>query len=354
MPAALSSPNPGWSREYRLLEPVGSGSVGVVWRAELRCAAAFHRTIALKMLHAGAAPGRVERLREEARLLGRVRHRAIVGVLGLVDVGGRPALAMEYIEGADLERLLRLGAMPPATAVELAAEIAGALDAAWSTPDDSGRPLQLVHRDLSASNVRITPAGAVKVIDFGLAREAERVHEGTRAMARSPEAVHGHDGPAADVYALGLLLFEALLGRPFGAPAAHVEAHEARLREGLMALWESTGSEALVRLVGELLAWSPAHRPAAREVERRATALRRGLAGPCLRDWAERSLAALSKEAPTGTPPLETPTPAPLARAPRTRPWLLWTLIGAGLGLGLLGVAATGLIALAVLGGGAL
>lgn len=345
MSTAVALPNPGWSREYRLLEPVGTGSAGVVWRAELRCAAAFTRTIALKMLNASAGPGRMDRLREEARLLGRVRHRAIVGVLGLVEVGGRPALAMEYVPGADLDRLLTAGPMPPATAVEMVAEIAGALDAAWTTPDDSGRPLQLVHRDLCASNVRITPHGAVKVLDFGLAREANHLGEGTRALARSPEALHGQDGPATDIFALGLLLFEALTGRPFGPPATHTNEHEARLREGLLALWESSGSDTLVRLLGELLAWNPAHRPTARDVERRCTALRRKLPGPVLRDWAEIQINALGKPLPVGAEiAVHQPTPAP-----RRVPLGAWLVLGIIALLGLLGLATSALLVLSLL-----
>jgi hypothetical protein len=153
------------------------------------------------------------RLRREARAAGRLVHPAIAHVLDLGEDGGRPYLVMELLHGESLAaRLARAGPMAPAEAVRVVAAAADALEVAHRAG--------IVHRDVKPGNVFVTTGGDVKLLDFGIASAAGETALtggdllGTAAYL-APERVLGHDAtPAADVYALGVLLYELLAGRP--------------------------------------------------------------------------------------------------------------------------------------------
>jgi tetratricopeptide (TPR) repeat protein len=201
---------------YAIEEEVGRGGMGVVYRARDR---ALGRLVALKVLRAGPTDVRArDRFLREARAAGRVEHDHIVRVYATSDPSDAvPYLAMEYLAGASLATRLRTcGRLAPREAALVAAQVADGLAAAHAAG--------LVHRDVKPDNILFDPAtGRAKIGDFGLARlAAEAAHltgegsvAGTPAYL-SPEQTRSDReiGPFADVYALGVTLYECLAGEP--------------------------------------------------------------------------------------------------------------------------------------------
>jgi eukaryotic-like serine/threonine-protein kinase len=197
---------------YRLRSRLAAGGMGAVWAAE---DAVLGREVAVKVLGEALAGDHLAalRLRREARAAGRLVHPAIARVLDLGEDGGRPYLVMELLHGESLAaRLARAGPLAPAEAVRVVAAAADALEVAHRGG--------IVHRDVKPGNVFVTAGGDVKLLDFGIASAAGETALtggdllGTAAYL-APERVLGHDAtPAADVYALGVLLYELLAGRP--------------------------------------------------------------------------------------------------------------------------------------------
>lgn len=301
-------------RRYEILNVLGVGGFGTVYRARFVGEGGFSKEVALKVLKPdmeGVADV-AQRLRDEARVLGLLRHRAIVQVDRLTQLDGRWTVVMEYIEGQDLSKLIRLGPLPPGPALEITAEVAGALHAANTRPGPNGQPLRLVHRDLKPSNIRLTTYGEVKVLDFGIARAEFEAREAlTRSLSfgtpdyMSPERLdHQGDTPAGDVYALGLVLLEMVVGRRLGRSSANAERHAIRMDEARFMLNEAKVPEALGNLVMECLAYSPAQRPSADDLERRCLALSRELGPMPLRAWAEEAMARLPAPRTPNNPPI--------------------------------------------------
>lgn len=212
----------------RVLSRIGVGGLCEVFLAEAYGASGFVRRVAIKRLHAPLEeePELVRALLREAQLGGALRHRGLVAVQGLGIDEGRYFVVMEWIDGRDLASLLALGPPPREVACALAAELAAALDYVHRACDLDGRPLGLVHRDVSANNLLLSREGELKLTDFGLARAtllADRsrgdVRKGTYAYM-SPEQVDlAPDQPltqASDQFAFGVVLAELLTGeRPF-------------------------------------------------------------------------------------------------------------------------------------------
>jgi tetratricopeptide (TPR) repeat protein len=209
---------------YRIEAEVGRGGMGIVYRAFDE---ALQRTVAVKVLRPGQDdPVARARLVREARLAARFRHDHVVAVHAVADPSdGLPYLVMEYVPGPTLKaRVRERGALPPAEAATLVAQVADALAAAHAAG--------LVHRDVKPSNILLDPAtGRARLTDFGLARLAADTAGLTRVGAvagtpeyMSPEQVRGATGldGRADVYGLGATLYEALTGEPpfRGTPAA--------------------------------------------------------------------------------------------------------------------------------------
>lgn len=284
-------------RKYQVHHPVGRGGFGTVYRADMLGENGFTRAVALKVLNTDVADsGEVaSRFRDEARVLGMLRHRAIVQVDGLVSLGERQALVMEYIEGADLARLMADGPIPAGAAIEIVGEVANALDVAFYTPGPDGRPLGLLHRDIKPSNIRITPAGEVKVLDFGVARaEFDDREAKTKSYLMgssgymAPERYESEDGPATDIYSLGVLLLEMLTGTAFGQTSIRPAKLAARVEEALAGVPALPAS--VQDLIRNMMAFEPADRPSAADIERRSWEVRRDIDGDRLRDWARVSV----------------------------------------------------------------
>jgi serine/threonine-protein kinase len=213
---------------YRILGKLGEGGMGIVYRAE---DSRLGRQVALKFLPAPVSeipPALLQRFEREARAASALNHPNICIIYGLEDAGGRPAIAMELIEGETLSARLRRGQLPIKEALQAGIQIAAALSEAHSKC--------VVHRDLKPSNIMLTKAG-LKVLDFGLAKIehptaiADEISRpglvlGT-AHYLSPEQAQGRDiDTRTDIFSFGVVLFEMLAGeRPFeGQSAAGVIA----------------------------------------------------------------------------------------------------------------------------------
>jgi tRNA A-37 threonylcarbamoyl transferase component Bud32 len=200
--------------DYELLEELGRGGMGVVYKARQM---KVNRLVALKMILAGghAGAGELARFRAEAQAVARLQHPNIVQVYEVGEHEGRPFFSMEYCPGGGLDRKLQGTPLPPQEAARLVEVLARAVHAAHRQ--------QVVHRDLKPANVLLAADGTPKLTDFGLAKRLDDSGQtpsgavmGTPSYM-APEQSGGKSratGPAADVYALGAILYELLTGRP--------------------------------------------------------------------------------------------------------------------------------------------
>ncbi len=212
---------------YRLDRLIGRGGMAEVFAATTFGASGFERTVAVKLLRPELAdqPERLRLFLEEAKLGARLRHQHLISVEELSLFDGTYLCRMEYVDGADLARCLTRGPPGEPLALFLAQALAAALDYVHRAADAQGRPLGLVHRDVSPSNVLLSWEGEVKLGDFGLAKATAlkddtqaRIRKGTYAYM-APEQLAGKPlTAAADQFSLGVLLHELLTGaRPFDA-----------------------------------------------------------------------------------------------------------------------------------------
>jgi len=150
---------------YRITAALGAGGMGEVYRAT---DTNLGRDVAIKVLPPEVAqdPERLGRFKREAHLLAALNHPNIAAIHGLEEADGKPFLVLELVEGQDLKERLEKGPIPVDEALEIAEQVAEALEEAH----DKG----IVHRDLKPANVKLTPDGKVKVLDFGL-RKIHRV-----------------------------------------------------------------------------------------------------------------------------------------------------------------------------------
>ncbi len=313
-------------RRFHLIELVGSGAFGEVYLAEQDSGAGFRRKVAIKLLNEDMRSMREagRRMRDEARILGRLAHRNIVTVLDLVQLGERWAIIMDYVPGADIEQVIqtleRLGEpFPVPAALEAIAMVLSALDAATHTEDGAGGELAVIHRDIKPSNVRLTPDGEVKVLDFGVARFSLDTREAaTRANGwigteryMSPERILCEgDSAAGDVYAATATLVEMVLQRPLGRTPVLAERHEPFVEESLQAIAllieaDEGVRDRVVDAIRTGLATAPGDRPDARalaaELESLAREIRGEALGPFSRRVVRRVNDVLGKQAEPAT-----------------------------------------------------
>lgn len=204
---------------YVIDERVGRGGFGDVWAARQRGHAGFERRVALKVVRPDVSGEGLSALLAEGRLLALLHHPNIVAVLDVDESDGAVCIAMELLEGESLAALMRgLGPLPAAVVIEVMERAARALDYAHHLTGPGG-PLQIVHRDVSPQNLFVTTNGAVKLLDFGIARSAQTPSMTSSGLVRgkpgymSPEQASGDPIDArSDLYALGVVAWEALTG----------------------------------------------------------------------------------------------------------------------------------------------
>ncbi|MEO8177584.1 MAG: protein kinase [Deltaproteobacteria bacterium] len=217
---------------FELIRRLGAGGMAEVFLARRRCAEATYKVLVVKRIlpeHI-SAPNFRAMFAGEARLATRLNHPNIVQVYDFQDAQEEgQLLSMEYVEGPDLGKVARSArdqkqAFPPFVAAHIAAEAGRGLHYAHERKDDRGQPLEIVHRDVSPQNILVSFDGAIKVADFGIAaaslfREERGVLKGKLGYM-SPEQARGEQvDRRADIFSLGVVLYELLTGRPLYRPS---------------------------------------------------------------------------------------------------------------------------------------
>ena len=237
------------ARHFRFIRPIASGGFGTVYLCKEEHRDGFSRIVAVKLLNAQWTDS-VEissRIRDEARLLGLLRHRNIVDVYDLTSIDGRSAVIMEYLEAVDLRFLIqhcqsRGTRIPVRPALEIVAAVAHALDAAYNRPPMKGeKPLRVIHRDIKPSNIMLDGSGGPKVLDFGVAQSdiaskeanTQELQFGSVEYMAPERLFFEPETPASDVYSLAATLFELVTFERLGKAQGRASKHDAHLANRL-------------------------------------------------------------------------------------------------------------------------
>lgn len=252
---------------YRLVEPIGRGGMGKVWRAHDEL---LHRTVAVKELTAGLYVAQADRdvmharTQKEARAAARIQHPAVVTVHDVLEHDDRPWIVMEYIDGPSLaEAAKAAGRIEPREAARIGLHVLGALRAAHA--------VGVLHRDVKPGNVLLAKDGRVLLTDFGIA-----AIEGDSSITRTGEIVGsidylapervtgGSPDPASDLWSLGATLYTAVEARSPFRRTSPISSLQAVVNDEPPALRQAG---ALGPVITALLRKDPAERPSATEVE---------------------------------------------------------------------------------------
>ncbi|MFE5771072.1 serine/threonine-protein kinase [Streptomyces sp. NPDC056485] len=253
---------------YRLVEPIGSGGMGKVWRAHDEL---LHRTVAVKELTAGLYVAQADRevlharTQKEARAAARIQHPAVVVVHDVLEHDDRPWIVMEYIDGPSLADAAKAaGRIEPAEAARIGLHVLGALRAAHA--------VGVLHRDVKPGNVLLAKDGRVLLTDFGIA-----AIEGDSSITRTGEIVGSIDylapervtggtpGTSSDLWSLGATLYTAVEARSPFRRTSPISSLQAVVNDEPPALRQAG---ALGPVITALLRKDPGERPSAQETER--------------------------------------------------------------------------------------
>ncbi|WP_437812171.1 protein kinase domain-containing protein [Sorangium sp. So ce1078] len=248
-PMSAGSRRPVTLGRYRLLKKIGMGGMAEIWVASVAGISGVRKICVVKRIlpHLADSPEFVRMFLDEARIAATLDHPNLVQMYDIEEVDGVPVIAMEYLHGEDLrtvKKSLRSAnrRMPFEHAITIAAGVAAGLHYAHEKVGFDGRPLDIVHRDVSPHNVFVTYDGAVKILDFGIAKAANRVNE-TRDGAlkgkvpyMSPEQCTSEKlDRRSDIYSVGILLYEMSTGsRLFRRGATEFELMRAIVEDPVM------------------------------------------------------------------------------------------------------------------------
>lgn len=212
---------------YRLTQQIATGGMAEIHLAKTRGIEGFEKYVALKMIHPNFSSDDhfVQMLIDEAKISVQLQHGNIAHVFDLGRVGNTYYIAMEFVDGHDLFKILRKSSeqdryMPIESACFIAKEVCAGLDYAHHKRDAAGRPMGIVHRDISPQNVLISHSGEVKIVDFGIAKATMRVKQTAVGVIKgkyyymSPEQAWGDSvDHRTDIFSAGILLYEMLTGQ---------------------------------------------------------------------------------------------------------------------------------------------
>ncbi|MEZ4404784.1 MAG: serine/threonine-protein kinase [Kofleriaceae bacterium] len=329
---------PGKIGRYQILGLVARGGMAEILRAKSIGLAGFEKLVAVKRIAPAQArePRFVRSFIDEARIAAQLSHRHIVPVFDFGAEGDELYLVMELVDGHDLRAIIDRAraagtVMPPPLVCHVVAAVAAGLAHAHQQADGHGRPLRIVHCDVSPANVMVSAEGEVKILDFGVARasfghavERRRLRGKPRYMA--PEQTRGETPTAAtDVFALATVAWELATGRPlFDCP--DIPTTLAAVRTQPVPAFAEAGVPApLAATLDEALARAPADRPSAQAIALAAATAAAGAGARALAAWLDelvRPDAAAAAAAPTSAGTLDTvdqPIPRPTSLVTTTR-----------------------------------
>jgi len=323
---------------YKLLEKLGAGGMGEIYKAE---DTRLHRIVAIKILSPAVAadPERRKRFLQEAQAASALNHPNIITVYDIVSDGDTQCIVMEYVAGKTLREMIPTGGLPVPQALQYAVQIAGSLSVAHAAG--------IIHRDLKPSNIMVTPTNLVKILDFGLAKwiepspssgeeptvDQQLTREGSiigTVSYMSPEQAEGKRVDArSDIFAFGSVLYEMLTGRRAFEGTSGISTLSAILRDEVKPIYEIAPDvpPLLEQIVLRCLQKDPDARwPSMKQVEGALTTLQRqvdpsGQFAPPLSTMAMSSApAAPVVAAPAVPPPVAAAIPTSAAPPAGTAP----------------------------------
>jgi serine/threonine protein kinase len=254
------------------------------------------------------------RARDEARLMSQLNHDNVVQVYGLTQIAERSAVLMEYVEGIDCNALMRASGsrgegLPLGVAFRIIECSADALHAAYhAISPQTGRPLRVVHRDIKPGNILVSLNGAVKVMDFGVARadfereaETKSMQFGTQRYMAPERWLEGEAGPRSDVFSLGLTFWELVTGEKFAQLPLSPRKYAERIDQDVAHFMEIANPEGRVEGACEavlrgMLAYRVEERLSAGQVGEILAELSETQRGPSLRRYARKWIPDLLRE----------------------------------------------------------
>jgi serine/threonine-protein kinase len=289
---------------YLLHRQIARGGMATIHIARVLGELGFSRIVAAKRMRPELAHNRefVSMFLDEARIASRVNHRNVVPVLDVVTSNGEVVLVQEYAHGAPLSFLLRAAyrantPVPLPVAVSIATQVLAGLHAAHETSDAEGRPLHIIHRDVSPQNIMIATDGTARLLDFGIAKAEASAHvtrkgtfKGKLAYA-APEQIRGGATQQSDIYALSVVLWELVVGDRL--------YRDARTEDDLIVAIMKSTPATVTEALAEERAWTSTYRW--NQLEAIAPIIHKGLAGDARRRW---SSAAEMEDALTAAVPI--------------------------------------------------